>query len=230
MSEANREGFGMEFSPEDRAWLDSNPDIKFGSIELGSGGVGRVYELDNNPNFVIKVPKRFIPSNDTEKMQNIDTRTNIFRVMLLKEIDNCNKLKNLKIIIPTRIVKLGVKTASGDDYLGLVRPKLKTSLADLKKLSDEQLFKLRENLFELSEAGYEVVGWLQVGIDRLGKVQIYDVGDIKHCEDKKSAYRENDSKLYTFLICTEKVKCFFSNQSRIKTFQALQTTLNDFPF
>lgn len=218
MSEANREGFGMEFSPEDRAWLDSNPDIKFGSIELGSGGVGRVYELDNNPNIVIKVPKRFILYTDTEKMQDIDTRTNIFRVMLLKEIDNYNKLKNLKIIIPTRVVKLGVKTASGEDYLGLVRPKLKTSLSDLKKLSDEQLFKLRENLFELSEAGYEVVGWLQVGIDRLGKVQIYDVGDIKHCEDKKSAYRGNDSKLYTFLICTEKVKCFFSDPSRIKTF------------
>lgn len=208
----------MEFSPEDRAWLDSNPDIKFGSIELGSGGVGRVYELDNNPNLVIKVPKRFIPYTDTEKMQDIDTRTNIFRVMLLKEIDNYNKLKNLKIIIPTRVVKLGVKTVSGEDYLGLVRPKLKTSLSDLKKLSDEQLFKLRENLFELSEAGYEVIGWLQVGIDRLGKVQIFDIGDIKYCEDKKRAYRENDSKLYTFLICTEKVKCFFSDPSRIKTF------------
>lgn len=208
----------MEFSPEDRAWLDSNPDIKFGSLDLGSGGVGRVYELDNNPNLVIKVPKRFIPYTDTEKMQDIDTRTNIFRVMLLKEIDNYNKLKNLKIIIPTRVVKLGVKTVSGEDYLGLVRPKLKTSLSDLKKLSDEQLFKLRENLFELSEAGYEVIGWLQVGIDRLGKVQIFDIGDIKYCEDKKRAYRENDSKLYTFLICTEKVKCFFSDPSRIKTF------------
>jgi hypothetical protein len=206
----------MDFSPEDRAWLDSNPDIKFGSKELGYGGVGRVYELDNNPKLVIKVPKRFIPSNDTEKMQDIDTRTNLFRVLLLKEIETYNKLKNLKIIIPTRVVKLGVKTASGEDYLGLVRPKLKTSLSDLKKLSDEQLFKLRENLVELSEAGYEVIGWLQVGIDSLGKVQIYDIGDLKHCEDKKSAYSGNDSTLYTFLFCTEKVN-FFSDPSRIKT-------------
>ena len=57
----------MDFSPEDRAWFDSNPDIKFGSKELGFGGAGIVYELDNNPNLVIKVPKRFIPYTDTEK-------------------------------------------------------------------------------------------------------------------------------------------------------------------
>jgi hypothetical protein len=167
---------------------------------------------------VIKVPKRFIPYTDTEKMQDIDTRTNLFRVLLLKEIETYNKLKKLKIIIPTRVVKLGVKTASGDDYLGLVRPKLKTSLSDLIKLSDEQLFEFRDNLVELSEAGYEVAGWLQVGIDSLGKVQIYDIGDIKHCEDKKSAYSGNDSAWYTFLRCTEKVKYFFSDPSRIKTF------------
>lgn len=208
----------MDFSPEDRAWLDRNPDIKFGSKELGSGGVGIVYELDNNPNLVIKVPRRFIPHTDTEKMQEIDTRTNLFRVLLLKEIETCIKLKRLKIIIPTRVVKLGVKTASGEDYLGLVRPKLKTSLSDLIKLSEEQLFEFRENLVELSEAGYEVAGWLQVGIDRLGKVQIYDIGDIKYCEDKKSVYSGNDSMWYTFLCCTEKVKYFFSDPSRIKTF------------
>jgi hypothetical protein len=208
----------MDFSPEDRAWLDSNPDIKFGSKELGSGGVSIVYELDNNRNFVIKVPKRFIPYNDTEKMQDIDTRTNFFRVLLLKEIKTYNKLKNLKIIIPTRVVKLGVKTASGEDYLGLVRPKLKTSLSDLKKLSDDQLFEFRENLVELSEAGYEVAGWLQVGIDNLGKVQIYDIGDIKHCKDKKSAYSGNDSSWHTFLCCTEKIKHFFNDPSRTKTF------------
>jgi hypothetical protein len=198
----------MDFSPEDRAWLDSNPDIKFGSKELGCGGVGRVYELDNNPNLVIKVPKRFIPYTDAEKMQDIDTRTDLFRVLLLKEIETYNKLKNLKIIIPTRVVKLGVKTARGEDYLGLVRPKLKTSLSDLKKLSDEQLFEFRENLVELSEAGYEVAGWLQVGIDSLGKVQVYDIGDIKHCEDKKSAYSGNNSTWYTFLCALEK-KIFF---------------------
>lgn len=208
----------MDFSPEDRAWLDRNPDIKFGSKELGSGGVGMVYELDNNPTLVIKVPRRFIPHTDTEKMQEIDTRTNLFRVLLLKEIETCIKLKRLKIIIPTRVVKLGVKTASGEDYLGLVRPKLKTSLSDLIKLSEEQLFEFRENLVELSEAGYEVAGWLQVGIDRLGKVQIYDIGDIKYCEDKKSVYSGNDSMWYTFLCCTEKVKYFFSDPSRIKTF------------
>jgi hypothetical protein len=208
----------MDFSPRDRAWLDSNPDIKFGSKELGSGGAGIVYELDNNPNLVIKVPKRFIPYTDTEKMQDIDTRTNLFRMLLLKEIETYNKIKKLKIIIPTQVVKLGVKTASGEDYLGLIRPKLKTSLSDLIKLSDEQLFEFRENLVELSEAGYEVAGWLQVGIDRLGKVQIYDVGDIKHCEDKKSAYSGNDSTWYTFLCCTEKVKYFLSDPSRIKTF------------
>lgn len=208
----------MDFSPEDRAWLDSNPDIKFGSKELGSGGAGIVYELDNNPDLVIKVPKRFIPYTDTEKMQDIDTRANLFRVLILKEIETYNKLKKLKIIIPTRVVKLGVKTAGGEDYLGLVRPKLKTSLSDLMKLSDEQLFEFRENLVELSEAGYEVAGWLQVGIDRLGKVQIYDLGDIKHCEDKKSAYSGNDNTWYTFLYCTEKVKYFFSDPSRIKTF------------
>ncbi len=208
----------MDFSPEDRAWLDSNPDIKFGSKELGFGGVSIVYELDNNPNFVIKVPKRFIPYTDTEKMQDIDSRTNLFRVLLLKEIKTYNNLKNLKIIIPTRVVKLGVKTASGEDYLGLVRPRLKTSLSDLIKLSDEQLFEFRENLVELSEAGYEVIGWLQVGIDSLGKVQIYDIGDIKYCEDKKSAYSGNDSAWHTFLCCTEKIKYFCSDPSRIKTF------------
>jgi hypothetical protein len=151
-------------------------------------------------------------------MQDIDTRSNLFRVLLLKEIETYNKLKNLKIIIPTRVVKLGVKTASGEDYLGLVRPKLKTSLSDLKKLSDEQLFEFRENLVELSEAGYEVAGWLQVGIDSRGKVQIYDIGDIIHCEDKKSAYSGNDSAWHTFLCCTEKVKYYFNDPSRIKTF------------
>jgi hypothetical protein len=41
----------MYFSAEDEAWINSNP-ISFGSKLIGSGKVGRVFELDNNPNLV----------------------------------------------------------------------------------------------------------------------------------------------------------------------------------
>lgn len=54
----------MQFSQEDKAWIDSNLEIKLGE-ELGFGAVGRVYALENNPELCIKVPLKFIPQSYT---------------------------------------------------------------------------------------------------------------------------------------------------------------------
>lgn len=102
--------------------------------------------------------------------------------------------------------------------VGLVRPKLDTSNSSLKTLSDAQLFDLRANLIELSEAGYRVAGGLQAGINKAGNVQVYDMGDLLQCEDKESAYKANSKAWYLFLCSTEKVQYFLSDPSRINTF------------
>lgn len=188
----------MQFSSEDAAWINSNP-IKFGSKELGCGVIGRVYELDNNPNLVIKVPKLFLPQTPIqEKYTRVDKRTAITRPFILKEIENYNYFKNLSIIVPTMVVKLGVKTASGEDYLGLVRPKLNTSF---ETLSDEQLLDLHDMLKELSEAGCLLRDSLQIGLNNSGRPQIYDLGieSISYHVNRETVYRRNNSFFSTFL-------------------------------
>lgn len=188
----------MQFSSEDAAWINSNP-IEFGSKELGSGAAGRVYELDNNPNLVIKVPRRFLPqSYIDEKYTSLDRRTEITRPAIKKEIEIYNNVKNLEIIVPTMVVKLGVKTASGEDYLGLVRPKLNTSF---ETLSDKQILDLRDMLIELSEAGYRVRGPLQVGMNTSGRFQIFDIGfeSMMYCADKEVICDYNNFYFSNFL-------------------------------
>jgi len=188
----------MQFSSRDAAWINSNPII-FGSKELGSGAAGRVYELDNNPSLVVKVPRRFLPQSYLdEKYTGLDKRTAITRPFIRKEIEIYNNVKNLEIIVPTVAVNLGVKTASGEDYIGLVRPKLDTSF---KTLSDEQILDLRDMLIELSQACYRVRGPLQIGINNVGRCQIYDMGfeSLRYCADKEVISYYNNFYFSNFL-------------------------------
>ena len=163
----------MQFTAQAESWLSSNHAFIFGKTKLGSGRVGSVYALDNNPDLVIKIPR--------------DIK---LRPVLDAEAAQYNNLKHLRIIAPTHRTEQG-----------LIRPHLRTSPEDLKGLSREQLEDLRESLIELSEAGYNVLFNLQLGIDSAGNVLIYDVGkeSVMLNQDKQEAYERNNRAFALFL-------------------------------
>lgn len=163
----------MQFTAQAESWLSSNPAFIFGKTKLGSGRVGSVYALDNNPDLVIKVP-----------------RTATLRPVLKAEAEQYKHLQYLRIIAPMYEVKQG-----------LIRPNLRTSPEDLKGLSREQLEDLRESLIDLSAAGYNVLFNLQLGIDSAGNVLIYDIGkeSLMLNQDKHEAYERNNRAFALFL-------------------------------
>ena len=86
----------------------------------------------------------------------------------------------------------------------------RTSPEDLKALSREQLEDLRDSLIDLSEAGYNVIFNLQIGIDQDGHALIFDMGkeSLMYNSDKKNAYERNNRVWFLFL-CTIGKKTYF---------------------
>lgn len=168
----------MIFTSQVQDWLNNNPAFIFGKTELGSGRVGKVYAIDNFPDLVIKIPR--------------DTK---LRSVLDAESAQYNELKHLRMIAPTH-----------RSEQGLIRPFLRTSPEDLKGLSREQIEDLRDGLIDLSEAGYNVIFNLQLGIDSTGNVLIYDVGreSMMLNHDKHEAYARNNRAFALFLYTSGK--------------------------
>jgi hypothetical protein len=167
------------FLPQDQLYLNTHSSIRPTKKILGTGVVGAVAPVANNPRLVVKTVRSY--KGATDVVSNI--RDGKFaRRELKKEADDFEKYKLEKepLFIPTKAVKI-------DGQLGLVRPKgiiLTEYYPTFKvfhkeKITDEKLIKLRKDLIDLSYKGFVFADGLQLMLDDAGRILLYDIGFIQ---------------------------------------------------
>ena len=185
------------FLPTDAAFLNTNPEIKLGK-KIGNGAFGDIYSVANNRNLVIKVPRYFIDKDNVRPTDRVTLLT-----AKLNEIDeeaklyNNNDLNDEPLFIPTKIVDIGRTDCASRSFVGLVRPKI-MPLTDKTKnvnpqtrnrMTDASLIDLRKKVLDLSHKGYAIWDGLQVGMDKAGRILLYDVGIV-------TKYRGKDDMVF----------------------------------
>lgn len=173
------------FLPSDKVWLETNPKIEADKF-VNSGTRGSVYTIKGNSNLVVKVPRGFeyVKSGDVLEEKQARARDDIE-----DEITTIDKMAKHELIIPSKAVT--IKNKAGFDIPGIIRPKVKI-IADptnpkpsgLKDLTDTEIEQLRQKIISLSEKGILIRDGLQVGRDRKGRIQLYDVGGIEKYSNK----------------------------------------------
>jgi hypothetical protein len=172
------------FLASDAAYLNTR------SIQLGkyinTGTRGQVYALEGNDNLVIKV------ANGRDNLKGIQKEANDYTEM---------DLYSKPFFIPTKVVQLN----STD--IGLVRPRV-TPIFDQHgksngdKLTMSQLRELRQRIIALTEEGYVLGDGLQVGVDRVGRLLLYDTDGVFRAKSGKLdfVYYTNNNEWLRFLI------------------------------
>jgi hypothetical protein len=182
------------FLPSDKAWLESKPKIEPGEY-VGEGAQGVVYTVKGNPNMIVKVPKPF-KHPMLGKYQNTSSRR---REVIREDEDDFNEewqkyveldLYDEPLIIPTKAIKVKSVQVKGS-FPGLVRPKVTIIGLGSKRHvpTDEEFEQIRQKLILLSARGITLTDGLQIGIDRIGRIQLYDTGFIQDRTPKRAAQK-----------------------------------------
>lgn len=214
-----------EFLPDDMAWIDkrlrSEQPIELGDF-IAEGCSGSVFTVKGNKNVVIKVPKYYNEMEEVYHGKDFPQAKRTRRDLRIEatEVDEfgCNRAP---LFAPSRIIKLPGKTPSGGDYIGILRPSVKPIMdnaksvpsARLKKLTNGQLEEIRFNLIKLSYQGYTITDGLQIGLDRIGRPLMYDLGNITKEENPskhmlKIIFMDNNLMWISFL-------CFIGKQGDV---------------
>jgi hypothetical protein len=175
-----------EFLSRDLRYLNEHPKVKLGKF-LGKGCVGAVHDLKDNKNLVVKVVREYKGANDViDELKDGE----FGKRELKKESDDFKKydLTHEPLFIPTRTVKIGNKIA-------LVRPKVKMlveyyphfQVKNKELVTEAALKKLRKDLIDLSYKGFVFEDGLQLGIDEIGRILMYDIGFLR--KDKPGSDR-----------------------------------------
>jgi len=201
---ANRKGIKLipktkreSFLPSDKEWLESKPKIEPGEY-VGKGGQGAVYTVKDRPSMVVKVPLPYKYSDRTpsERAKYIRQEKDEF----LEEWDNYNSLslEDEPLIIPTKQIKITGDRVKGS-FPGLVRPRVKVIGHNAYIPTDEEFEQIRQKLIALSARGLTLRDGLQVGVDRAGRIQLYDLGYIQDRSPKRAA-QKNQRTWESFLM------------------------------
>ena len=144
--------------------------------EIGLGAVGRVYEVKDNPKYILKIDRDL----DDGRQKNTDN--------VMGELKTYNDIINNPIIIPTKVVSVNGTKA-------LLRPRLKDMNYGMTKKeilpNNEQVNKMFSGVDLLTQGGYEINDGLQGGIGDDGNPYLYDLGDVNNYDEK---YYGNKSK------------------------------------
>ena len=185
------------FLSDDARYLESNPKIEL-DREIGHGDYGNVFTVAGNKNLVVKIPRgtghggNFPMSGEAERSAK----------QLRYEADNYKKhnLYNKPLIAPMREVNMGHDNTLGRDMIGLVMPRVNDN--DLSYLTPSQLEMIRKQLIDLSEHGFILSDGFQVGMDKVGRPLIYDLGSVDFVGDswsKAQIYMKNNRMFQKFL-------------------------------
>jgi hypothetical protein len=204
------------FLPVDATYLNSNKPVVLGK-KVGEGKYGEVFELQGNRNLVVKAPKGF--SNKTGRsveQRKEDTESYLnSRWGVNAELDFIreNNLTAEPLFSPSVIVNLGTNDLNNGDYYGVVRPKVSVipdwhkanKNYNIPKLTDAKLEELRRKIIHLSHKGYIFNDGLQLGMDKAGRLLIFDQGATRRDpNDTEAAFRVNSYQWEMFLILIDK--------------------------
>lgn len=181
------------FLPSDKEWLDTNPKIEPDEY-LGHGVQGAVYTVKNRPNMVVKVPIPYKYSGRTPSERQKYIRQGYNEIREEWEKYESLSLEDDPLIIPTKQIKITNHRVKGS-FPGLVRPKVKPVAQYGSfgyKITDAEIEQLRQKLIALSARGIVLSDGLQVGVDRKGRIQLYDLGFIEDRTPKVAAQKNQE--------------------------------------
>ena len=196
------------FLSSDAAFLVSGHEVKLGK-RIGRGESGEIYELQGNPDLIVKVPLGFINTYNDDvsilKRRTDRTRDDIENeAWLYKRFNMANK----PLFIPTKEVNLGSNGIVSGNFTGLIRPKVavvydNSYLANPNKehkITDAQLEELRRKVIILSHEGFEFSDGLQVGFDKAGRLIMYDYGNLMKREAGNDDVFAWNNKVWQMLL------------------------------
>ena len=166
------------FLSSDSAYLRSNKSIIVPDKYLGFGSTAVVYTVSGNPNLVIKIPHGYMDTGDSDRRNRIEIiKTCIGHLKDEYKLYTDYDLEHEALFTPTQLVQLP-ENDIGVGAIGLLRPYVQV----IKKgtnLTDKQIEALRQQLISISKKGLVLGNGLQLGIDKSGKILLYDIGMLR---------------------------------------------------
>jgi hypothetical protein len=163
------------FLVRDSAYIRSTQSIMPGKF-IDSSVRSEVFIVAGNKNMVIKVPKGYI-KHDAGMFLPSARRAAIAKSMkyLQDEYDLYVKydLENEALFSPTQLINLP-QNDLGMTAIGLMRPYVKVINED-RLLTTGQLEALRQQMISISRKGLYLTDDLQIGIDKSGRVLLFDL-------------------------------------------------------
>jgi hypothetical protein len=186
------------FLPHDSTYIKSAPSVVLGKF-IDSGTNTEVYFVKNNRNMIVKVPTGYVLRRkgvtESQRMRLIRDGVDV----LQNEFDfyTDNDLEHEKLIIPTILVNLPENDLGATGVIGLMRPRLNTFEYG-KELNDAQFKLLKSQLISISYKGLYLVDGVQLGVDRAGRILLFDLGGIK--KGSMSTAFNNNNKQWLDLL------------------------------
>ena len=208
------------FTPTDQAYLNSHKNVTLGK-KIGEGCFGQVYEADNgdgNNDFVVKIPFQY-PIIDKFEYDQLSAsekrrRTRVDEYAIRGEAINYKRFKGKEqpMLIPTKITKVNI---NGKKTIGLIRPKVTPifdnmhnvsesgklrMMKDKQRVTNSMLRNLYNKLVILTRQGYSFDDGLQLGIDKTGRVLVFDLGDVLQYSPSSNIPYHTNYKMWVRLL------------------------------
>jgi hypothetical protein len=193
------------FLSSDMAFINAHGKDIVLDKRLGDGTCGEVFTVKGNDNLVVKVPNRFMPETPSSGFLSPHYYYTS-ECKLQEEIRRCKEedITNEPLLIPTKVMKIKRGDKEGSTTYGLVRPRV-TPITVVAKpyqgtITMSQIESIRRKIIELSYKGFVFNDGIQMGIDRVGRPLIYDLGLIQYCSPGDDyAFTVNDREWLEFL-------------------------------
>ena len=186
------------FLSDDARYLNDHPNIELGE-HIDDGAFGAVYGVKNREDkLVVKVPLVYTQLSKYKKQYRSDAlRASSAYIEPESWAYEDFNLENAPLVAPTKTVQI---TKDGNTFIGLVRPRVTVFGVRRNELkpTPEQFEYIRRRVITLSHSGIVIKDGLQVGLDRHGRILLFDIGDIKS-RTVSEAFKINSEKWKEFL-------------------------------
>lgn len=175
------------------AYLRNKSSIILGE-HVGSGSVGDVYGIQDNPNLVAKVATGLVNKGINDPWVKI-ARKDLFKEWSRGDSFSANREP---LMTPTKSMPIkGRYTDEGRPVYALVRPRVKGIWK--MNVTDSMVEQIRRKLISLTDKGFMFTDGIQLGLDRANRPLVFDMGDVELANDIDEAYDINNTRWKQFL-------------------------------
>lgn len=216
------------FLPADEKWLSAHSEVQLGKY-IGEGTQGEVYTVKGRPSLVVKIPVGF---KDIKAEEELNYHQRAKRWGLYREIKGIEEFGHEELFIPSK--STNVKNKHGFNIPAIIRPRVKTIIDYTKKewmgqtpsgleaLTDTEIEQIRQKVIAVSKKGILLKDGLQIGRDRAGRIQLYDIGGVEKyasaAKDIRYAFKFNQGHWENFLYYVGRIKDEDTNEDIIKKY------------